>query len=169
MITPARLPTEQPDLVLRELTADDAAALHALTVANAAHLTRHGEFTDEVSRSLTEVQEYFANPPDSHLRYGIWWRGSLVGRIDLVPVDPPRYSMGYWLAEHATGRGLATAAARAIIELAEQRLGATDILAGVTHGNVESVAVLERAGLTAITRFETYTRFHRSLNGDFLP
>jgi hypothetical protein len=25
----------------------------------------------------------------------------LVGRIDLVPVDPPRYGIGYWLARVA--------------------------------------------------------------------
>ncbi|HLU57581.1 MAG TPA: hypothetical protein VKZ81_19165 [Pseudonocardia sp.] len=43
---------------------------------------------------------------------------------------------------------------------AEDVLGATDVYAGVGHGNVRSAALLARLGLTPVARFESYTRFH---------
>lgn len=51
-------------------------------------------------------------------------------RIDLVPVDPPKYGIGYWLGETHTGRGLATAACQEVLELARDQLAATDLFAG---------------------------------------
>ncbi len=70
----------------------------------------------------------------------MWLGETLIGRVDLVPVDPPSYVIGYWLGEESTGRGYATAACRAVIDYAQQFLLASDIFAGVTHGNKRSVA-----------------------------
>jgi ribosomal-protein-serine acetyltransferase len=89
-------------------------------------------------------------------------RGSLIGRADLVPVDPPRYGLGYWLGEEATGHGYATAAVRALLDHARS-LGATDVLAGVTHGNDRSVALLRRLGFARVAEFDAYDRYHRAV------
>jgi RimJ/RimL family protein N-acetyltransferase len=97
------------------------------------------------------------------LRFGIRLEGELIGRIDLVPVDPPRYAIGYWLGRNATGKGYATAAAAALIGFAREQLAATDIFAGVTKGNAKSVAVLERLGFQAVAEFESYIRYHLPL------
>jgi hypothetical protein len=43
-------------------------------------------------------------------------------------------------------------------------LQANDIFAGVTLGNTNSSAVLERAGFTISQRFKNYTRYHLSLD-----
>jgi RimJ/RimL family protein N-acetyltransferase len=158
MTTPSEIATDLPGLTLRPLT--DADAYHALLAANAAHLTQHGDYQEETTKTLAAVRADLAAP--NHLRFGIHRDGTLVGRIDLVAADPPRYSLGYLLTAEATGHGYATAAGRAIINLAV-RLGATDIYAGVTHGNTKSAAVLERIGFTAVIEFDTYTRYHRSL------
>jgi len=42
-------------------------------------------------------------------------------------------------------------------------LGATDVFAGVRHGNVRSVAVLRRAGFVESVHFDHYTRFRLPL------
>jgi len=80
-----------------------------------------------------------------------------------VPVDPPRYGLGYWLAEDATGHGYATAAVRALLDHA-RTLQATDVLAGVTHGNDRSVALLRRLGFARVAEFDSYDRYHRAVS-----
>ncbi len=148
-------------LVLRPLRGSDAVALHALMAANRAHLTAHGDFATEVAASPAEIAaELDADGP--HRRFGIVRHGQLIGRIDLIAVDPPRYSLGYWLAEAATGQGFALASLWALCEVARQ-LGASDLYAGVSHGNGRSVRLLQRAGFVPVERFERYTRFHLAL------
>lgn len=159
MTTPV-LPTDLPGLTLRHLRAADAPAYHALLTGNRAHLTQHGDYQEETTKTLAAVTADLSQPGD--LRYGVWQGDELVGRVDLVAVAPPRYSLGYFLAEAATGHGYATAAARAVVGLAV-RLGATDVYAGVTHGNKRSAAVLERIGMQAVAEFDTYVRYHRAL------
>ncbi len=50
------------------------------------------------------------------------------------------------LAEQACGRGIATLAVDTIARHAWQCMQATALFAGVTHGNLASVAVLRRVG-----------------------
>jgi RimJ/RimL family protein N-acetyltransferase len=169
---PMRLVTTRAGLVLIELSAADAESYHAIVQLSRDHLTAFGDYEGEVSASLNEIRATLADAGERNLRFGIRFDGELVGRIDLVPVDPPRYAIGYWLGANATGKGLATAAAATLIDFAREQRSATDIFAGVTHGNVKSVAVLERLGFLAVTEFETYTRYHlplSRLDGSFPP
>jgi RimJ/RimL family protein N-acetyltransferase len=158
------LATDYDDLELRELGPADAAAYHALVRANAAHLTRLGDYRDEVALSAAEVAAQFAQPSEVPVRFGVHLRHRLVGRVDLVPVEPPRYGLGYWLGEDVTGRGFATAAVAALLAYAGGELGATDVFAGVTRGNVRSEALLRRLGFDVVAEFDSYRRFHRSLS-----
>jgi ribosomal-protein-serine acetyltransferase len=158
------LDTDVPGLVLDLLTVRDTAEYYALLVRNREHLGRFGNYSDErratpewVLRTLSE------EPEDGTLRFGIRWDGRLAGRIDLVAVDPPRYSLGYWIDRDATGRGLVTAAGRAVVAHARDVLGASELFAGVTHGNRASAAVLERLGFGAVADFDWYTRFRLPL------
>lgn len=158
MTTLSEIPTDQPGISLRPLT--DADAYHALLLDNRAHLTQHGDYQEETAKTLAAVRADLAVPND--LRFGIHHGDKLIGRIDLIAADPPRYSLGYWLTADATGHGYATAAGQAVLDLAI-RLGATDVYAGVTHGNAKSAAVLERIGFTATVEFDTYTRYRLAL------
>jgi RimJ/RimL family protein N-acetyltransferase len=156
------LPTRLIGVELRELTVDDADRYYELLQENRTHLTRFGNYAEEVNQTLDEVHEYFVCPTDENYRYGIWAEEALVGRVDLNPVDPPNYVIGFWLAAPAIGRGYATAACAAIIQYGRNELGATDIWGGVTHGNVKSVAVLTRLGFAKVADFDDYSRFHYS-------
>ncbi|WP_433327656.1 GNAT family N-acetyltransferase [Spirillospora sp. CA-294931] len=161
---PDEFVTSIEGLTLRLLEPGDADACWALVQANRGHLTRHGDFTEQVGASRDEVRAAFEGPPDPFERaYGIRLHGELVGQISLIAANPPHYGLGCWLAESATGKGYARAACEALFEQARTVLAATDIFAGVTHGNTSSVALVRRLGFTPVAAFDTYTRFQKSL------
>ncbi|MBB6119747.1 GNAT family N-acetyltransferase [Nocardiopsis algeriensis] len=160
---PPTLPTRIPGVSLRVLTSADSAEYRALLRANRAHLTRHGDFTDQVGASAEEIEEELAHPGEKERAYGIRLHGTLVGRVGIIAVAPPHYGLGYWLAQNATGHGRASAACAALVESASAVLGATDMFAGVTHGNDSSAALLRRLGFTPVAEFPTYTRFRLAL------
>lgn len=142
-------------IALRRLSVDDAALLHSMLQANAAHLTQRGDFADEVALTLDEVR---ARLDDAIVRFAIEDDGEPVGHLALIPVDPPRWSIGYWVAADHVGRGVCSAAvALAIDEV--RALGATDLFAGVTHGNEPSMAVLRKLGFAEVADLDAYTRF----------
>jgi RimJ/RimL family protein N-acetyltransferase len=154
------LKTATTDLELRELGSGDAAAYYDLVQRNATHLTRLGNYREEVAATEQEQEADLAEPTEAPYRFGVYFENTLVGRVDLVPVAPPHYGLGYWLAEKATGQGLATRAVQALLSYAGSDLNATEAFAGVTHGNTASVALLTRLGFSPIADFDTYTRFH---------
>ena len=158
------LATSVAGLVLRELTEADADEYHDMLDRNRDHIARFGDHQDERRASRQGVCGYLENQPGTKTRYGIRLEGTLIGRADLDPVDPPRYSLGYWLDEWYTGRGYATAACSALIEYARTELCATEVFAGVAHGNEKSVAVLERLGFRPAAELETYTRYRLQLD-----
>jgi ribosomal-protein-alanine N-acetyltransferase len=78
-------------------------------------------------------------------------RGAVVGRINLNSIVRGPFqsaSMGYWLDQEALGRGLATAAAGELVELAFGVLGLHRVEAGTLPHNHRSQAVLLRNGFT---------------------
>jgi RimJ/RimL family protein N-acetyltransferase len=137
--------------------------LYELIQENCSHLTAHGDYEDLVAAPLASITAKLKLPTSNDLRFGIFVGRQLVGSMELVPVAPPRYGLGYWLGESFTGKGYATAALQALMEFARTELKATDVFAGVTHGNWRSRAVLERVGFSAVEAFEKYQRFHRGL------
>jgi ribosomal-protein-alanine N-acetyltransferase len=77
--------------------------------------------------------------------------GALVGRINLNNIVRGPFqsaSVGYWLAEEANGRGLATAALAELATTAFGDLGLHRLEAGTIPGNLRSQAVLRRNGFT---------------------
>ena len=75
--------------------------------------------------------------------------GSIAGGVTLRQFDPMRgvIEVGYWLFEHARGRGLATRAVRAVAREAFAS-GLWRLEAHVRIGNDASERVLERSGFT---------------------
>lgn len=157
------LPTAAPDLTLRKLLPEDATLLHAVVQANQVHLTAHGDYANLVAASVETLAIELADL--SQQRFGIFLRGELIGRVDLIPVDPPRYGLGYWLSEAARGHGYATHALAALLRLAANDLQASEVYAGVTHGNIRSERLLQRLGFTQVAVFDTYSRFRLELDG----
>jgi ribosomal-protein-serine acetyltransferase len=154
--------------VLRELTIADVEPYYALVDRNRAHLNHFGNYELERDATFEDIRSYFESPWDANVRFGIWHDGALVGRVDLNPVSPPHWVLGYWLDEAHVGRGLATAAGREAIEHA-RTLGATELYAGVTHGNDRSIRVLERLGFEHVQDLPDRSRWRLALVDDPPP
>lgn len=164
MVDTRCLQTEQIDLVLCPFALTDVPDHLALLQANAAHVTRYGDYQGDVSLDLAGWMERLTQLGARDGLFRIVMEGTQVGLIHLVPVDPPRFGLGYWLAKSATGRGYATAAVRAIVVYAREQREATEIFAGVTHGNDKSSAVLARCGFRPVVEFSHYSRWHRRVS-----
>ena len=162
------LATELPDVSLRELVASDLDDYYALVDRNRQHLNQYGDYQFEADATRDDIAAYFASPWDDNIRLGIWRTGELVGRVDLNPVHPPHWVIGYWVHCASTGRGVATSACRAAIDHSRS-LGATEIYAGITHGNESSVAVVRRLGFGFIEDVETRSRWRLCLDPDAPP
>lgn len=152
-----------PGLSLRALTVEDADAYYALLDRNRDHLSQLGGYEQEKSATPEWVHDHLATDPAGSLRYGIFLNDELIGRVDLIAVDPPRYRTSYWLDKDHLGAGHASAAAAALFDYAAKELGATDVYARVTHGNDKALAVLRRLDFAPVTECEGYTRYHKSL------
>lgn len=153
------LETRRDGVTLRRLTPSDAPAYVSLLHSSEAHLTKLGDYLDEMTRPASVYAQQFSDDGPA-VTFAIEDLGTTVGSIALVRVDPPKYGLGYWLAEDACGRGLASVAVAAVTDFAFHQLEATDIFAGVSHGNDKSVAVLLRNGFDLAADFENYTRYH---------
>ena len=90
----------------------------------------------------------------------------IVGRIvlsNIVRGPLMSASLGYWVARHANGRGVATAAADRLCRIAFDELGLHRVEAGTLVDNLASQRVLERIGFQ---RFGLAPRYLR-INGEW--
>jgi RimJ/RimL family protein N-acetyltransferase len=160
--------TDRPDVVLRELSMSDLDNYYELVDRNRAHLNQRGDYGFEADATRDDIASYFTTPWDENVRLGVWLEEKLVGRVDLVPINPPHWAIGYWLDEAATGEGVATIACRTAIAHAGH-LGATEIYAGITHGNIPSVGVIKRLGFDHIQDVDDRSRWRLALIDDAPP
>ena len=76
--------------------------------------------------------------------------GAVVGRLNLYDLENGSAELGYRIAENAAGKGLASAAVRALIGVAATEYGLTALRAGTSVKNLASQVVLERAGFRLV-------------------
>ena len=76
--------------------------------------------------------------------------GSVLGRFNLVDIEDHTAEVGYRLAEHVAGRGVATATVRELCRLAAGQHGLRTLRAATTHKNVASQKVLTKAGFVPV-------------------
>jgi len=76
--------------------------------------------------------------------------GSVLGRFNLYRVEDGVGELGYRVAQHAAGRGLATAAVRELAGLAAARHGLRTLKAATSHDNLASQKVLAKAGFVPV-------------------
>ncbi|MFR9673851.1 GNAT family N-acetyltransferase [Streptomyces sp. TR02-1] len=87
---------------------------------------------------------------DTGCMHGIWDRGELVGGVLLPKMDVEQGTAeaGCWLEPSAAGRGLATRAARVLIDWAIVERGIHRVDWWVAAGNTPSIEVARRLGMT---------------------
>ena len=135
---------------LQRLQAGHAPAVLAFELANRAYFAAfisdrgdefYDQFTDRHSAMLAEQEAgicafYVLVAED----------GSVLGRFNLYEIKDGTADLGYRVAQHVAGRGVATAAVRELCGLAAARHGLRTIRAAASLGNVASGKVLTRAG-----------------------
>jgi ribosomal-protein-alanine N-acetyltransferase len=72
--------------------------------------------------------------------------GSVLGRFNLYRFEDCTAELGYRVAQHVVGRGVATAAVREVCRLAAARHGLRTLRAATTRENAASQKVLAKAG-----------------------
>lgn len=153
------LPTERPEVMLRQFIPDDAEALFALIDTNRGHLSQYDDDTAQKYPDLSAVRHSIEHPANPHkTRFGIWLREILVGTVNLTPLNFEVAVLGYWISQTHTRRGFATVATRAACEYAKT-LGYRRVVASVAPNNHASQRVLEKAGFAKIFG----TRYYKDL------
>jgi ribosomal-protein-alanine N-acetyltransferase len=76
--------------------------------------------------------------------------GALVGRFNLFDIGEGGADVGYRVAGHAAGRGVATEGLRSLCRVARDDYALARLRAVVSHDNVASCRVLEKVGFVPI-------------------
>ncbi|HEX7160153.1 MAG TPA: GNAT family N-acetyltransferase [Trebonia sp.] len=139
---------------LKRLHAGHAPAVLAFELANRAYFAASvsdrgddffAQFTDRYNALLAEQEAgicacYVLVAED----------GSVLGRFNLVGIEDRTAELGYRVAQHVAGRGVATAAVRELCRLAAARHGLRTLRAAAASQNVASQKVLAKAGFVLV-------------------
>lgn len=144
-------------VVLREFTMDDVDAMYAYLSDDEVfrHVSWEPPTLDETTNSVREASEAArATPrPDYELAVTLRDTDEVVGQVTLktdryIPRLRQRTSeLGFMLRRDYWGRGIATEAARLLLDFAFGQLGLHRVFAVVDEDNLASVRVLEKLGL----------------------
>lgn len=168
-----KLTTNVPNVELRELIVADADAWIDLVERNRAHLTQFGEGLPP--HTIEDVTRWLASPREYDLRLGIWGERDLMGFVeashlsfaiggeDLLADSPDGWVLGYWVGSEYTRKGYTIAACRAVIEYVRSERGAKEFWSSARHGNVASMALLERLGFSVVQERPTGLRYYLKL------
>ncbi|MEU1482032.1 GNAT family N-acetyltransferase [Streptomyces sp. NPDC005760] len=139
---------------LQRLRADHASAVLAFELANrayfAASISDRGDdffdrFTDRYDALLAEQE---AGICAFHVL--VAEDGAILGRFNLIDMEDRAAVLGYRVAQHVAGRGVATATVREVCRLAASRHRLRTLRAATAHKNVASQKVLTKAGFVPI-------------------
>lgn len=161
---PVEFRTER--LFLRPWRAGDAADLKPILDANAVHLRRWIPAHVAESAPLPELERRLEGFADDfragrNFRYAILTApaNGLCGEVSLFPrsatdrvalAAADRMEIGYWLRSDLTGRGYATEAAKAMLQLASSLPGISQVEIRCDPANGASAAVPRRLGFSLL-------------------
>jgi [ribosomal protein S5]-alanine N-acetyltransferase len=147
---------ETARLINRPLTLDDLDALAPMYADP--EIRRYFPDGTQTREQTREEIEWIINVYYRRHGYGLWATilketGALIGRCGLIPWQQPHgleTEVAYLLDKPYWGRGLASEAARGIIDYAFGTLGLTKLVCYVFPDNAASARVAQKAGM----RFE---------------
>ncbi|MER6032571.1 GNAT family N-acetyltransferase [Streptomyces sp. NPDC001835] len=139
---------------LRRLQAGDAPAVLAFETANRAYFAASvSDRGDEFFARFTERYDALLAEQEAGVCafYAlVAGDGSVLGRFNLYDIDDGAAELGYRVARHVAGRGVATANVRELCRLAAARHGLRTLRAAAGHGNAASHRVLVKAGFVPV-------------------
>ncbi len=139
---------------LQRLHADHERAVLAFELANRAYFAasisdRGDEFYDQFT------ERYSALLAEQQAGSGAFYvlvdeNGSVLGRFNLYNIKDATAELGYRVAQHVAGHGVATATVRRVCQLASARHGLRELRAATARENVASQKVLTKAGFVPV-------------------
>jgi ribosomal-protein-alanine N-acetyltransferase len=139
---------------LEQLRADHAPAVLAFELANRAYFA--GSVPDRGDDYFDRFGEWFgarlAEQEAGVCAFHVLVAedGTVLGRFNLVDIEDRAAEVGYRVAQHVAGRGVATATVRELCLLAADRHGLHTLRAATTDGNAASRRVLVKAGFVLV-------------------
>ena len=139
---------------LQQLRADHAPAVLAFELADRAYFAasisdRDDEFFDQFTgRYNALLAEQEAGICAFHVL--VAEDGSVLGRFNLMDIEDHTAELGYRVAQHVAGRGLATATVRELCRLAAAQYGLRTLRAATARQNAASQRVLTKAGFVPV-------------------
>lgn len=141
------------DIILRTYQLSDAPELIDLIDNNRAYLRQWLPWLDQ-NRQREDSEKFIQSTLDQYEQdlgfiCGIFYKDRLVGSCGyhLVNKGNASVSLGYWLAENMTGRGIVTRCVRFFIAYAFDHMHLNKVVVQVGEKNLASRAVCERLSL----------------------
>ena len=143
------LPTELPECSLRSWQPQDTGSL--VKNANNRNVWRNLTHMFPHPYTLADAEAWvrIANEPSASLHLAIEFQGEAVGGIGAIAgegIAQRTAQFGYWLGEAHWHKGIATAAARAMVNHLQSTLAFARLEAPVFEWNPRSMRVLEKIG-----------------------
>jgi ribosomal-protein-alanine N-acetyltransferase len=138
-------------MMIRPLTSEDASELAALLVENREFLAPFEPVRDE--RFFTTGGQRERIESDGSQAFAILAEDRIAGTVTMSSIVHGPFqsaTLGYWVAERLSGRGLATRAVGEVLEIAFGELGLHRLEAATLVDNVPSQRVLEKNGFEPI-------------------
>lgn len=151
---------------MRILRPSDASALAAAYVRNREYLSpwepvRPEEYYTEAWQAADIANRLVAAGAGEGYPLGLFVDDALVGRFNLAGIVRGPFQsagLGYWVDGAYTGRGLASAAVKVIVETARDELGLHRIEASTLLHNIGSQRVLLNAGFLQVGMAPRYLK-----------
>tara|TARA_R110002111_G_scaffold218800_2_gene280950 strand:+ start:702 stop:1256 length:555 start_codon:yes stop_codon:yes gene_type:complete len=141
------------ELMLRTFESSDADELYRVIDANREAIGEYMRWVDEVAGpdwATTHIEQWQQTQAETGVLFlAIVLCGELVGSVFHVRPDMKNnvVEVGYWLAESARGKGVATRALRKLLDVTFGELGFNRVNIRIAPGNKPSLAIAKRLGL----------------------
>lgn len=141
------------EIELRLWRAEDAQALYDLIDKNRKHLKAWMPWVD-ATKEVSDLEKNYLNPTlenysrENFFEFAIWYQGQLAGVIGIHGVDKnnKNTSIGYWLSEDFTGKGIMTQAVSTLLDYLFKKLNLHRVVIRCAVGNDKSCAIPQRLG-----------------------
>ncbi|UYN94495.1 MAG: GNAT family N-acetyltransferase [Enhydrobacter sp.] len=160
MTDPGSVRLQTARLVLRPTAARDAGrAFEIQSDWNVTRMLAMAGFPPD----RNEIDQWFAAHPHEWrageaFRFAVEREERLIGVVDVDAICDGGGSLGYWFEQSSWGRGVATEAARAVVDFAFREVGLSQLRAGHAADNPSSGRVLVKLGFRHVDTIELQSR-----------
>lgn len=144
---------EKTQTHLKPLNQNHMGELHQLIESNRGYLREWLPWLDNIKRiSDTAAFIESISKPNGAPHFGVFYNGKLCGVAGFHEIQPQKKigSIGYWIAQNHSSKGIVSAAVQELLDLGFQQLNLNEIEIHCAKGNVKSRSVAQGLGFTYV-------------------